>query len=77
MLSHCCLSALLVARLTHYAPPDTVMGVQGRVTFENVSFAYPLRPESNVLHELNLDVAPGKVPRWMWRLLVTGCLWPF
>ncbi len=35
--------------------------VEGRVSFDDVSFAYPSRPGSNVLDQLSLDVAPGEV----------------
>ena len=31
------------------------------MTFDNVSFAYPLRPDATVLSGLSLDVEPGKV----------------
>lgn len=33
--------------------------VEGRVTFENVSFSYDERQE--VLHDINLDIAPGEI----------------
>lgn len=35
--------------------------VQGRVSFTDVSFAYPSRPEMNVLDKFTLEVEPGKV----------------
>jgi subfamily B ATP-binding cassette protein MsbA len=41
--------------------PDaaTLRAVQGRITFENVSFSYDERQE--VLHDIQLDVAPGEI----------------
>lgn len=35
--------------------------IKGHVTFENVSFSYPLRPDAPVLSGLSLDIEPGKV----------------
>ena len=35
--------------------------VEGRLEFENVSFAYPLKPEVMILKELSLSIKPGKV----------------
>lgn len=41
--------------------PGTYNGpVQGRVVFEEVSFAYPTRPEQKVLHGLSIELQPGK-----------------
>jgi ABC-type multidrug transport system fused ATPase/permease subunit len=40
---------------------ETLDSVTGQVTFENVTFAYPLRPERNVLEGFNMNVDPGKV----------------
>jgi len=33
---------------------------QGRIAFENVSFAYPTAPDRSALHDLTLAVAPGE-----------------
>jgi ABC transporter fused permease/ATP-binding protein len=33
----------------------------GAITFDDVSFAYPSRPDAAVLHDLRLTVAPGEV----------------
>ena len=35
--------------------------IQGQISFHNVSFQYPSRPEVSVLEKFNLEVAPGKV----------------
>eukprot|EP00296_Roombia_truncata_P007549 JP445990.1.p1 GENE.JP445990.1~~JP445990.1.p1 ORF type:complete len:729 (+),score=252.10 JP445990.1:139-2187(+) len=35
-------------------------GIEGRVTFKNVFFTYPSRPESQVLNNVNFDLVPGK-----------------
>eukprot|EP00439_Symbiodinium_sp_Y106_P072976 s725_g13.t1 len=41
--------------------PGTYDGpVSGEVKFEDVSFAYPTRPEQKVLHELSMELQPGK-----------------
>eukprot|EP00930_Biecheleria_cincta_P020784 TRINITY_DN15556_c2_g1_i2.p1 TRINITY_DN15556_c2_g1~~TRINITY_DN15556_c2_g1_i2.p1 ORF type:complete len:637 (-),score=140.43 TRINITY_DN15556_c2_g1_i2:157-2067(-) len=41
--------------------PGTHAGpVVGRVEFQGVSFAYPSRPEQKVLHELSMELHPGK-----------------
>src|SRR6202012_3186912 len=34
---------------------------QGRIAFERVSFAYPMRPDEQALKDLSLSVAPGEV----------------
>jgi len=36
------------------------MKVSGRITFENVSFAYPTRPEVEVLRNINLEIGSGE-----------------
>jgi len=38
-------------------PPN---GIEGRITFQNVQFHYPSRPEIEVLDGVSLDVVPGK-----------------
>ncbi|CAE7325087.1 Tap2, partial [Symbiodinium pilosum] len=41
--------------------PGTYDGpVSGEVIFQDVSFAYPTRPEQKVLHELSMELQPGK-----------------
>ncbi|MEE2786159.1 MAG: ABC transporter transmembrane domain-containing protein [Myxococcota bacterium] len=35
--------------------------VEGRMRFENVSFAYPSRPDIEVLAQVDLDIIPGQV----------------
>ena len=35
--------------------------LQGRVTFEDVGFAYPMRPDAMVLSQFNLELFPGRV----------------
>ena len=34
---------------------------KGKIKFENVSFAYPLKPGSNILENLSFEVKPGKM----------------
>lgn len=40
-----------------HAPPQSSLG---RVTFLNVTFAYPLREKKAVLHDITLEVRPGE-----------------
>jgi ATP-binding cassette subfamily B protein len=52
--------------LLHRAPKIPTGGkqlerVEGRVAFEHVSFAYPSRPNSNVLQDFSLALEPGEV----------------
>merc|ERR1712216_783570 len=35
-------------------------GIEGRITFKNVGFHYPSRPEIEVLQGVNFDLVPGK-----------------
>jgi ATP-binding cassette, subfamily B, bacterial len=35
--------------------------VRGEVTFDNVNFAYPSRPEAPVLHDISFNAKPGEV----------------
>ena len=35
--------------------------VQGHVQFDDVTFAYPARPDVNVLHGMSIEVPPGRV----------------
>ncbi|MFS7988971.1 putative P-loop containing nucleoside triphosphate hydrolase [Helianthus anomalus] len=45
---------------------EIIQQVYGEVTFKNVKFAYPSRPESLVFKDLNLKVPEGRQWRW-WR----------
>ena len=40
---------------------NTLASVTGRVSFNNVSFAYPSRPNILVLNRLNMEIVPGEV----------------
>ena len=40
------------------AMPDNL---EGKITFKNVEFGYPLKPEVKILHNLNFSIEPGKV----------------
>ena len=40
---------------------DTLETVDGRVEFDGVGFAYPVRPEVRVLDDVNLRLEPGRV----------------
>ena len=33
----------------------------GQISFHNVSFTYPSRPESRIIHELNLEIPAGSI----------------
>jgi ABC-type multidrug transport system fused ATPase/permease subunit len=33
----------------------------GKIKFENVTFSYPLKPNSNILQNLSFDIKPGKI----------------
>ena len=35
-------------------------GIEGRITFDNVHFHYPSRPDAEVLDGVSCDVVPGK-----------------
>ncbi|KAI8809035.1 P-loop containing nucleoside triphosphate hydrolase protein [Cladochytrium replicatum] len=39
--------------------PVKLEKVQGRITFENVTFSYPTRPDAHVFKDLTFDVEPG------------------
>ena len=41
-------------------PLDLPTPVKGKLTFENVTFTYPSRPDIKALHEVTLDVEPGE-----------------
>ena len=40
---------------------ETLAEVDGRVEFDGVGFAYPVRPEIRVLDNVNLHLEPGRV----------------
>jgi ATP-binding cassette subfamily B protein len=40
---------------------ETLTEVNGQVQFDGVGFAYPVRPEVEVLHDVNLRLEPGRV----------------
>ena len=42
------------------APASLPQPVSGALRFENVTFAYPARPETTVLHNVSLQVRPGQ-----------------
>ncbi|CUH84754.1 ABC transporter transmembrane domain-containing protein [Thalassovita mediterranea] len=42
------------------APVTLPAQVLGRITFDNVSFRYPTRPDTSALDQVNLDIAPGE-----------------
>ncbi len=57
------LSELLTARSDIAVPTHPLSlpePAQGRVTFDDVSFRYPLRPEAAALEHVSLDVRPGE-----------------
>jgi ATP-binding cassette subfamily B protein len=57
------ISELLEARPTIAAPPNPKalpQPARGEIAFQDVTFAYPSRPEVKVLDEFNLKVAPGE-----------------
>ncbi|CAI5715601.1 unnamed protein product [Peronospora destructor] len=68
-----CLSEMKKTRMSSEAlfdllslPPaadgeNTLARVKGRVSFDNVSFAYPSRPNTLVLNRLNMEIIPGEV----------------
>ncbi|KUF99405.1 Tubulin delta chain [Phytophthora nicotianae] len=68
-----CLSEMKKTRLSSEAlfdllslPPaadgeNTLVNVKGHVRFNNVSFAYPSRPDILVLDNLNMEINPGEV----------------
>ncbi|HWT09054.1 MAG TPA: ABC transporter transmembrane domain-containing protein, partial [Roseomonas sp.] len=56
------LAEILAVRPAIAAPPDPVPlpVAEGRVTFREVSFRYPSRPETSALDGFSLEVAPGE-----------------
>jgi ATP-binding cassette subfamily B protein len=58
------ITELLQARSEITAPASDVLRlperISGRLSLENVSFAYPSRPERNALHELSLSIEAGE-----------------
>jgi ATP-binding cassette subfamily B protein len=54
---------LLIARPEIHAPANPVplpQPAHGALTFENIEFRYPTRPEDKALHDVSLAVAPGE-----------------
>jgi ATP-binding cassette subfamily B protein len=54
---------LLIARPEIRAPANPVplpQPAQGALSFENIEFRYPTRPEDKALHDVSLAVAPGE-----------------
>ncbi len=46
----------------HDAPDARPLGrIEGRITFEGVSFAYTDEPDHKVLSDINLEIAPGEI----------------
>jgi ATP-binding cassette, subfamily B (MDR/TAP), member 1 len=39
--------------------PKRIGNFNGEITFENVEFTYPARPESKILNRINLRIPPG------------------
>jgi ATP-binding cassette, subfamily B, bacterial len=57
------LAELLVERPEITAPANPVALPQpprGRLSFDQVTFRYPTRPDTSALHDFSLDVAPGE-----------------
>ncbi len=57
------IAELIAARPEIKAPANPVAlpePARGALTFENVEFRYPTRPEDKALHDLSLAVAPGE-----------------
>lgn len=54
---------LLAAQPGIASPPHPVAlpQSQGRITFENVNFSYPLRPDTKALENVSFNVEPGQV----------------
>ncbi|CAH0514073.1 unnamed protein product [Peronospora belbahrii] len=59
MSSEALFSLLSIPPATH--GENTLASVKGRVSFKNVSFAYPSRPNILVLNRLNMEITPGEV----------------
>ena len=46
-----------VKSIKNYIPKNFL----GKIKFENVTFSYPLNPNSYILHNLSFDINPGKI----------------
>ena len=46
-----------IKSLQNYIPKKLI----GKIQFENVTFSYPLKPNTNILQNLSFDVKPGKI----------------
>ena len=42
---------------TNYCPKN----IKGKITFKNITFSYPLKPDVNIFENLNFEVNPGKI----------------
>lgn len=54
---------LMIARPEIQAPPKPVplpVPAKGALTFDNIEFRYPTRPDEKALHDLSLKIAPGE-----------------
>ncbi|MEM6676516.1 MAG: ABC transporter transmembrane domain-containing protein [Pseudomonadota bacterium] len=40
--------------------PEALTAPEGKITFEELSFSYPSRPDTAAIHRLSFDVAPGE-----------------
>lgn len=50
-----------VPEIDPYSPEGrTLTGVRGRIEFKNITFSYPSRLETQILHSLNLVIPPAK-----------------
>jgi len=47
--------------LSEDAPGDTDQRLGGNITFDNLSFEYPSRPDETVLHDISLDIRANQV----------------
>ena len=45
-----------IKSLKNYIPKE----IKGKINFKNVTFSYPLRPESNILNNLTFNIESGK-----------------
>lgn len=50
-----------VPEIRDVASPKPLGNGKGEISFQNVSFAYPTRPQDPVLSEISLDIQPGEV----------------
>lgn len=48
-------------KLSETISDESSINFTGKITFENLSFAYPVRPDAFVLQDINLEILPGQV----------------